>query len=175
LKHLLNDSKSPVDRRSFRLRGVTARVAKLPTGAVLRTQKVVQAFIESDYEHIRKLLLTLDHPKSFRRYIPLRRGKKIVLMNPGDMHFLKSEQGVTIVVTQSGEYWTHYTLNEIEAILDDQMFFRTHRSTIVNLSKIKEMVPAQSGLYDVFLTDAKCTCVPLSRHRARVLREKYDF
>ena len=54
-------------------------------------------------------------------------------------------------------------------------FFRTHRSTIVNLSKIKEIVPAQSGVYDVFLTDAERTCVPLSRDRARVLREKYDF
>jgi DNA-binding LytR/AlgR family response regulator len=143
----------------------------------LTIEKVVQAgkIIESDYERIRKLLLTLEHPKSFLRYIPLRRGKKIVLMNPGDMHFLKSEQGVTIVVTQSGEYWTHYTLTEIEAILDDHMFFRTHRSTIVNLSKIKEIVPAQSGVYDVFLTDAERTCVPLSRDRARVLREKYDF
>ena len=141
----------------------------------LTIEKVVHEIIESDYERIRKLLLTLEHSKSFHRYIPLRRGRKIVLMNPGDMHFLKSEQGVTIVVTQTGEYWTHYTLTEIEAILDDQMFFRTHRSTIVNLSKIKEIVPAQSGVYDVFLTDAERTCVPLSRDRARVLREKYDF
>jgi two-component system, LytTR family, response regulator LytT len=108
-------------------------------------------------------------------HIPLRRGKRIVLMNPGEIHYLKSEQGVTIVVTQSGEYWTNYTLTEVEDILDEQMFFRTHRSTIINLNRIKEIVPAQSGVYDVYLNNAERTCLPLSRDRARVLRERYNF
>jgi DNA-binding LytR/AlgR family response regulator len=131
--------------------------------------------VQGDYERIRKLILSLDKLKSPPQHIPLRRGKKIVLMNPADIQYLKSEQGVTIVVTQSGEYWTHYTLTEIEGVLDEQMFFRTHRSTIINLNKIKEIMPAQSGVYDVYLNDTARTCLPLSRERARVLRERYNF
>jgi two-component system response regulator LytT len=131
--------------------------------------------VQEDFEKIRKLLLNLDKFKSRPQHLPLRRGRKIVLMSPADIHYLKSEQGVTIVVTQSGEYWTHYTLTEIEGILDEQMFFRTHRSTIINLNKIKEIVPAQSGVYDVYLSDTEQTCLPLSRDRARVLRERYNF
>ena len=131
--------------------------------------------VQEDFEKIRKLLLNLDKFKSPPQHLPLRRGRKIVLMSPADIHYLKSEQGVTIVITQSGEYWTHYTLSEIEGILDEQMFFRTHRSTIINLNKIKEIVPAQSGVYDVYLNDTEQTCLPLSRDRARVLRERYNF
>jgi two-component system LytT family response regulator len=128
-----------------------------------------------DYEKIRRLIQSLDRLKPPPQHIPLRRGKKIVLMSPADIHYLKSEQGVTIVLTQSGEYWTHYTLTEIEGILDEHMFFRTHRSTIINLNKIKEIMPAQSGVYDVYLNNPEHTCLPLSRDRARVLRERYDF
>ena len=131
--------------------------------------------VQEDFEKIRKLLLSLDKFKSPLQHLPLRRGRKIVLMSPTDIHYLKSEQGVTVVVTPSGEYWTHYTLTEIEGILDEQMFFRTHRSTIINLNKIKEIVPAQSGVYDVYLSDTERTCLPLSRDRARVLRERYNF
>ena len=39
-------------------------------------------------------------------------------MNPADIHFLRSEQGVTIVVTQSGEYWASYPLAEMEVSAD---------------------------------------------------------
>jgi two-component system LytT family response regulator len=130
---------------------------------------------EEEYERIRKLLHQLDKTKVSPPHLPLRRGKKIILMSPAEIHFLKSEQGVTIVVTQTGEYWTSYSLAEMEGMLDDQIFFRTHRSAIINLNKIKEIVPAQSGVFDVYLNDPAKTCLPLSRDRARVLRERYNF
>jgi DNA-binding LytR/AlgR family response regulator len=117
----------------------------------------------------------MEKPKNFPPHIPLRRGKKIVLMNPADICYIRSEQGVTIVMTQNGEYWSSYTLAEIEEILDDQVFFRSHRSAIVNLNKIKEIVPAESGVFDIYLTGLERVCIPLSRDRARILRERYKF
>ena len=131
--------------------------------------------VAEEYEKIRQFILNMERPKHSLPHIPLRRGRRIVLMHPADIHYLRSEQGVTIVVTQSGEYWASYPLAEMEGILDPKIFFRTHRSTIINLNRIKEIVPAQSGVYDVYLNDAARTCVPLSRDRARVLRERYNF
>jgi two-component system, LytTR family, response regulator len=127
------------------------------------------------YEKIRALLLSMERPKSPPPHIPLRRGKKIVLMNPANIYYIRSEQGVTIVMTLSGEYWSSYTLAEIEEVLDEQIFFRSHRSAIINLNKIKEIVPAESGVFDIFLTDLDRVCIPLSRDRARILRERYKF
>jgi DNA-binding LytR/AlgR family response regulator len=160
-----------VNAIDYILKPIDEKRLKLTMEKISQRDKSVQ----EDFEKLRKLLLNLDKFKSPQQHLPLRRGRKIVLMSPADIHYLKSEQGVTIVVTQSGEYWTHYTLTEIEGILDEQMFFRTHRSTIINLNKIKEIVPAQSGVYDVYLTDPPQTCLPLSRDRARVLRERYNF
>src|SRR5438093_5636015 len=45
-----------------------------------------------DFEKIRKLIQRLDKLKPPPQHIPLRRGKKIVLMSPADVHYLKSEQ-----------------------------------------------------------------------------------
>ena len=127
------------------------------------------------YEKIRALLLSMERPKSPPPHIPLRRGKKIVLMNPANIYYIRSEQGVTIVMTLSGEYWSSYTLAEIEELLDEQIFFRSHRSAIINLNKIKEIVPAESGVFDIYLADLDRVCIPLSRDRARILRERYKF
>jgi len=160
-----------VDAIDYILKPIDEARLKLTVDKICEKGKLV----EGNYEKIRKLLLNLDKSRAALPHIPLRRGKRIVLMNPGEIHYLKSEQGVTIVVTQSGEYWTNYTLTEVEGILDEQMFFRTHRSTIINLNRIKEIVPAQSGVYDVYLNDTNRTCLPLSRDRARVLRERYNF
>ena len=160
-----------VNAIDYILKPIDEKRLKLTMEKISQRDKSVQ----EDFEKLRKLLLNLDKFKSPQQHLPLRRGRKIVLMSPADIHYLKSEQGVTIVVTQSGEYWTHYTLTEIEGILDEQMFFRTHRSTIINLNKIKEIVPAQSGVYNVYLSDTEHTCLPLSRDRARVLRERYNF
>lgn len=128
-----------------------------------------------DYEKLRALIQSMGKPKSLPLHIPLRRGKKIVLMNPADILYIRSEQGVTIVMTQSGEFWSSYTLAEIEEILDEQVFFRSHRSTIVNLNRIKEIIPLEAGVFDIYLAGLEKTCLPLSRDRAKILRERYNF
>ena len=128
-----------------------------------------------NFEKLRILLQSTEKPKSLLPHIPLRRGKRIFLKDPSDIFFLRSEKKVTIVATVSGEYWSSYTLAEIEETLDEKLFFRTHRSTIINLNRIKEIVPAHSGVYDVYLTGLDRVCLPLSRDRARILRQRYNF
>jgi two-component system LytT family response regulator/two-component system response regulator LytT len=128
-----------------------------------------------DLDKINQILLSLQKPQASPLHLPLRRGKKIVLMSPDNILFLRSEQGVTIVMTPTGEYWSSYTLVELEAMLDGQIFFRSHRSTIINLNKVKEIVPLEGGACDIYLMGFEKDCLPLSRDRARVLRERYKF
>ncbi len=146
-----------------------------------RLKQTMERVVQNDnslhlnFEKLRNLLQSTEKPKSPLPHIPLRRGKRIFLKDPSDIFFLRSEEGVTIVATVSGEYWSSYTLAEIEEILDEKVFFRTHRSIIINLNRIKEIVPAQSGVYDVYLAGLDRVCLPLSRGRARILRERYNF
>ena len=70
-------------------------------------------------------------------------------------------------------YVIRRTLTELEARLDPQRFFRAHRSAIVNLDRVKEIVPWFKGSHVLRLsTGAE---VDLSRTQARALRKLLDW
>jgi two-component system, LytTR family, response regulator LytT len=63
------------------------------------------------------------------------------------------------------------TLDELQSQLDPDVFWRVHRSHLVNINKIKEIVPWFSRNYILRMTDAKSTEIPVSRTQTRRLRE----
>jgi len=60
-------------------------------------------------------------------------------------------------------------MQELESRLDEKMFLRIHRSTIVNLDRIKELRPIGDGSYQVILKDG--TELALSRGQVKKLRD----
>jgi two-component system LytT family response regulator len=75
------------------------------------------------------------------------------------------------VVVHVGDraYPVRRTLAELEARLDPERFFRAHRSAIVNLDRVREVIPWFKGGHILRLsTGAE---VDLSRARARALRK----
>jgi two-component system LytT family response regulator len=70
-------------------------------------------------------------------------------------------------------YPVRRTLTEFEARLDPTCFFRAHRSAIVNLDRVEEVIPWFKGSHILRLTTG--TEVDLSRSRARALREILDW
>jgi DNA-binding LytR/AlgR family response regulator len=75
---------------------------------------------------------------------------------------------VTVHVGQEA-YTIRRTLSELEARLDPARFFRAHRSAIVNLDRVQEIIPWFKGSHRLRLTTG--AEVDLSRRRARALRE----
>jgi len=63
------------------------------------------------------------------------------------------------------------TLDELQALLDPGVFWRVHRSHLVNINKIKEIVPWFSRNYILRMKDAKQTEIPVSRSQTRRLRD----
>jgi len=68
-------------------------------------------------------------------------------------------------------YGTDRTLRELEGLLDPTRFFRCHRERIVNLQRVREVRPHQSGTFRLLLDDLPRSEIPLARNRARRLRE----
>ena len=62
-------------------------------------------------------------------------------------------------------------LDELHARLDPSVFWRVHRSHLVNINKIKEIVPWFSRNYILRMKDEKATEIPVSRTQTRRLRE----
>ncbi len=99
---------------------------------------------------------------------------RILLLDPDNIFFCKSEEKKIFINTQNDQFVCHSvsSLNELEKILINHPFFRTHRAHLVNLSYIKEVIPWFNGRYLVNMSDEKSTEIPVSRSRARNFKKK---
>ncbi|MFH1865704.1 MAG: LytTR family DNA-binding domain-containing protein [Candidatus Eisenbacteria bacterium] len=105
------------------------------------------------------------------RRLPVMKGKKIVLVNMDDVVWIGVEDELVFVHTRAEKYMTNATMTELEGRLNPEVFFRSHRSSIVNLNHVKEIVPWFGGKYRIVVDDDPKSELVLSRARAKGLRE----
>ncbi|HEY44675.1 MAG TPA: response regulator transcription factor [Anaerolineae bacterium] len=99
--------------------------------------------------------------------------EKIRLLDVNEIDWISIEQGVLMTHVGEASYATRSTLDHLEARLDPAYFFRAHRSVIVNLDRIQEIIPWFKGSYKLRLSTG--IEVDLSRARARELRERFPW
>ena len=112
--------------------------------------------------------------------IPARLEGKIALVNPADILYATSDDGRTFLCTEDGRIPTHLTLTDVEGRLARSGFFRAHRSYLVNLQHIKEMIAYTRDSYTLILDGGQPDTagpieIPLSKSAARDLRDLLDF
>ena len=82
-----------------------------------------------------------------------------------------ADESITVVTGQLVGTSNYRTLDELQARLDPDVFWRVHRSHLVNINKIKEIVPWFSRNYILRMKDEKSTEIPVSRMQTRRLRD----
>ncbi|HUX68799.1 MAG TPA: response regulator [Terriglobales bacterium] len=98
------------------------------------------------------------------------------LLDPQEIVFAKVEDGVILIATRQIEgHATYRTIEELQATLDAGTFWRAHRSYLVNLNHVKEVVPWFNSSYQLRMDDKKQSEVPVSRTQSRHLRELYKL
>ena len=102
--------------------------------------------------------------------IPVRLEGKVALINPADILFADAEEGRAFLQTYEGRLPTQFTLAELEERLARSGFFRAHRSYLVNLQHVKEVIPYTRNSFSLRLDDAENTEIPLSKSAAGELR-----
>jgi two-component system LytT family response regulator len=107
--------------------------------------------------------------------IPAEKQGKTVLVAESDIVYAFTEQDYIYIKTYADKFFTRFTLKELEARLNPNMFFRTHRCYIVNLHKVKEIVPFFNGTYNLVVDDKENSEVPVSRAQAKKLRKILGF
>lgn len=124
-------------------------------------------------EEVKKLVVEILQSKDHRGYIerlPSRIGQKIKLFKVQDIKWFDSEHSMTFGYIDNQKIDVKYTLDELESRLNSKHFFRVHRSTIVNLNYVSEIIPWFSGKYKLRLTDKAGTELTVSRNRAQELK-----
>lgn len=87
---------------------------------------------------------------------------KIILLEPETIDWVEADDKYLHLHTVKKTHLIRQTLNSLEAELNPEIFLRIHRSTIVNLAKVKEIHPLFNGEYVVILHDG--TKLTLSRN-----------
>jgi two-component system LytT family response regulator/two-component system response regulator LytT len=103
--------------------------------------------------------------------LPAQRGRRIVLLDLADIVWFETDDELVHAHTRDAKCLVNMTMAELEKRLDPAVFFRVHRSSIVNLKHVAEIVPWFGGKYKVVVDDTARSELVLPRARVRALRD----
>jgi ABC-2 type transport system ATP-binding protein len=107
--------------------------------------------------------------------IPVKLEGKVILLNPGDILYAEASQGYTLLITKDSKLQSQYTLQELEERLKGAGFFRAHRSFLVNLQHVQEVIPYSRNSFSLRLSNNENTEIPLSKNSAADLRDLLNY
>jgi two-component system, LytTR family, response regulator LytT len=123
-------------------------------------------------EHLEKIVKLVGDRHQWRGQVALKVGERVLLVQADDIIFASlNGDTISIVTGQLAGTSNYRTLDELQARLDPDVFWRVHRSHLVNINKIKEIVPWFSRNYILRMRDGKGTEIPVSRSQTKRLRE----
>jgi two-component system, LytTR family, response regulator LytT len=165
---------------AFEVNAVDYLLKPVEAGRLATAVDRVRRRVESDRvqsktpsaEEMDKLLQLLSERQGRREQLALKVADRFLLVQSDEVVHASVEDDVITVVTNSLSGTSNYrTLDELQARLDPAIFWRVHRSHLVNINKIKEIVPWFSRNYILKMRDGKGTEIPVSRSQTKRLRE----
>ena len=110
----------------------------------------------------------LPQRQEHREQLAVEFGDRFLLIQADEVVHASVDNDVITVVTNSLSGTSNYrTLDELQARLDPAVFWRVHRSHLVNINKIKEIVPWFSRNYILKMKDGKSSEIPVSRSQTK--------
>ena len=150
------------------------RIAK----AIQKAKKEIEAHT-SPAERLEQLVSQLAAPKPASAQpskVLVRSQQRMLLVDSSDLIFASIEGGLISVVAKDLEGTSNYrTLEELLAALDQESFWRPHRSFLVNIHHIKEVVPWFKSSFMLKMDDKKQSEIPVSRQQTKRLRELFKL
>jgi two-component system, LytTR family, response regulator LytT len=134
---------------------------------------------ETPNERIETLVRMLEAQKPQPSKILLKTVGRLLLVDQKDICYASIEDGVITVVTAGASgidgQSNCRTLEELLDSLDPNIFWRAHRSYLVNINRIREVVPWFKSSYQLRMDDKKQSEIPVSRAQTKRLRELFGL
>ncbi len=99
-------------------------------------------------------------------------GERLIVVDPETILYAVREERVIQIHTKDHTYTSKMTLQQLEEKLNSYSFYRTHRSFLVNMNVVLELIPWFNGTYNLILKDGKRTQIPVSRSSAKELLQR---
>jgi two-component system LytT family response regulator/two-component system response regulator LytT len=115
-------------------------------------------------------------PATPRTKLLVRAANRNFIVDAQDVIYATIDSGlITLVSTQLEGHSNYRTIEDLQANLDRDTFWRVHRSYLVNINKIKEVVPWFKSSYQLRMNDKNHTEIPVSRAQTKRLRELFKL
>ncbi|MFB5663508.1 LytTR family transcriptional regulator DNA-binding domain-containing protein [Alteribacillus sp. HJP-4] len=102
--------------------------------------------------------------------IPTKVNDKMLLFDPPEIDYIESHDGQSSVHIRGESFPCVFTLNDLEGKLQSFGFFRCHRSYIVNLQRVREVITWTRNSYSLRLEDSVQSEIPLSKSKMAELK-----
>jgi two-component system response regulator LytT len=144
----------PIDRD--RLRQTVAKATRLLQD---KAKKELQQEVPAVKQNLQRTKLLVKH------------NNRNFIVDAQDVIFASIQDGLITIVTPQFEGQSNYrTIEELQSNLDPETFWRVHRSYLVNIHRIREVVPWFKSSYQLRMDDKKQTEIPVSRVQTKRLR-----
>jgi two-component system LytT family response regulator len=125
---------------------------------------------------LNELLQTMDRSRGTQPGIlerfTVRTGNRQLILKADEVLWFGAEDKLVFAATAKDRHYVNFTLDQLESRLDPKRFARIHRAAIANLDFAAALRPAFAGTWRLQLKDEARTEIPVSRARARQLRER---
>ena len=106
-------------------------------------------------ERVRALLAQLEAGSKYLERLVVKAGGRVFFLGADEIDWIEAEGNYVSVHTAKKSHLLRETISSLEAQLDPRKFVRIHRSTIVNLARVRELQSWSHGEYRVILYDGK--------------------
>ena len=168
--------------KAFEVNAVDYLLKPFDKKRVAQSVRKARAKVEStnsSNDRLETLVRMLESQKPQSSKILIKAVGRLFLVDQKDICYASIEDGVITVVTSGPTGMEGQsncrTLEELLDSLDPNLFWRAHRSYLVNINRIKEVVPWFKSSYQLRMDDKKQTEIPVSRAQTRRLRELFGL
>ncbi len=110
-------------------------------------------------------------PPAQRTKLLVRANSRNFIVDANDVVYATIDDGLITIVATAVEGQSNYrTIEELQSNLDPDTFWRVHRSFLVNINRIREVIPWFKSSYQLKMDDKKQTEIPVSRVQTKRLR-----
>jgi two-component system LytT family response regulator/two-component system response regulator LytT len=138
----------------------------------IASDRAVESPTNVSSAELEKIIEAVAERQSRRERLAIKVGERFLLVQSEEIIYASlADEGITVVTSRHAGTSNYRTLDELHERLDPTVFWRVHRSHLVNINMIQEIVPWFSRNYILRMKDGKATEIPVSRTHTRRLRE----
>lgn len=158
--------------KAFDIHAVDYLLKPLSEERLSKTVQRIEELLKHQVDFITPINELVASNKSPVKYekIPVWKSDRIYLIKKADILYCTTNGSETIIVTKNDRYIVLDTLSTLEEQLDKQAFFRCHRSYIIRLDAIEEVIPWFNNTYAVKFS-ASDESIPISRRNTKIFKE----